>query len=220
LEIEDLGKSSIDRIGGNVAASLFVVSIADTDVALNVQNGVLSTRSQNGGDQVEGITIGVVVTRNGSQEVRARGSLCEHSLEVVDRLLVCGHLGVQLIVATVVDSRNSEGETSRHVNTEGELAVLAAGTERDSRTDFCIVFTERNGNRSPSRVQDIVGGTRRAAGSIHTQTCNVKAWGGRDSVFEFDRRCDPVSRGCENAQSEGKDSESNIEEVEHVESSA
>jgi len=220
LEIEDLSKSCVDGIGGNVAASLFVISIADTDVALNVQDGVLSTRSQNGGDQVEVITIGVVVARNRSQEVGASSSLCEISLEVVDRLLVRGHFVIQLIITAIVDSRNSEGETSRHVNTEGELAVLTARTERDSGTDFCIIFTERNGNGSAGRVEDIVGGARRAAGSVHTQTCNVKAWGGRDRVFDFDTRRDPVCRSSESAQSEGKDSESDGEEIEHVESSA
>jgi len=218
LEVEDLGKRSVDRISGDVTASLFVIIVADTDVTLDVQDGVLSARRCDGRDQVERIAVGVVVTSNGSNKVGAGGGLLEHSLEVVDRLLICGNSGVELIEATIIYSSNTESESSRHMNAEGELTVLAAGTERNVGADFRIILAESNRDRSASRVEGIVGAPWRATGSIHSQTRDVKPWWSRDRViFELNRRREPVrSRSCEGAESERKDGKSSCEEVDHV----
>ncbi len=49
-------------IGGDVTTSLCVLRVADTDVALDVQDGILTTRRKVGRDEVKGISVSVVGT--------------------------------------------------------------------------------------------------------------------------------------------------------------
>ena len=66
---------------------------------------------------------------------------------VVDGLLAGSDLGVELVVATVVDTGDAKGEPSRDRDTKGQLALLPVGADGDTRAGLSVELTEGHSNR-------------------------------------------------------------------------
>lgn len=63
-------------------------------------------------------------------------------------LITYGNLGVELVVATVVNSGNTESEAGGDIDTESQAAVLSVRADGNARTGLSIVFAEADGDGS------------------------------------------------------------------------
>jgi len=149
VEVERLGETRIDRIIGDEPRTLAVLRIADAELAVDVEDCIDTAWAGRGAGQVEAIAIGVVIPVDWAHQVAVGRSLLELSLEVIDRVLRSSHAVIELVVSTVVDSSNSEGESTRNVDSQSQLTVLPILSNRDTRTSFGSKGTERNSNRHP-----------------------------------------------------------------------
>lgn len=177
LESESLLECCVDRVSGNVSRPSCVLAVACTEITDNIKNSADSAGSNDGGNKVERIPVGVVAAVNRTNKVRACGGLLNLSLEIVNRLLGSSHFGVELIVSTIIDGSDAEGETSRNLHTKCELAVLAIGADGNSGADFSIVLAEGDGDSCLSLVQKVVGGSWGASRPINPETGDVETRG-------------------------------------------
>jgi len=177
VEVEDLGEGGVDRVIGDEARARWVGSIADTELGVDVEDGLRTAGSKDGGGEVEFVSEGVVVAFDGTSQSRVCSGLCQLTLEVVGGLLVGGDLVIKLIVATVVNISNSEGEARGHVDSEGQLAVLAVLGDGDARASAGLVLRESDSDRGVVCAENVLGGASRASTSVNDQLGDVEALG-------------------------------------------
>jgi hypothetical protein len=96
-----LGQARVNRVCSDVPGSGLVLSIADCDCRVNVQNSWLPARAVRGAGEWEGITIGVLLSINGTGKISMSGCLLNLALEVVERVLGSCHTAVKLIVTAI-----------------------------------------------------------------------------------------------------------------------
>lgn len=210
LEAESLLEGGVDGVGGNVARAALVGAVADLESRDDVEDGVGSARGNDGGGKIELVTVNVVGTRDGSRECGAGVGLLQLSLEVVVGGLSGGNLAIQLIISTVVDGSNTEGEATRHADTEGDSAVLAGLRDGNTGTGLSVEVTEGDSNGTLVGAQDVVSASSRAARSVNTNARDVESSGARGTLIQIDG----VGSDADNSGGESKESG---EELDHCE---
>jgi len=177
VEVESLGKSSIDGILSNEARSLLVGGVADLDSAVDVEDGVLSAWAIGGGGDIECITVGVFIASDWAGQSTMSGGLLDLSLEVVESILRSGDFVVEFVEATVVNSCDGEREASWDVDSEGSLAILPVGGNADSGSSFSTELTEGDGDGLSVSTEEVKCRTGRAAGTVNAKRSDIEERG-------------------------------------------
>jgi len=69
------------RVGSDVTAAFGVGRVARAEITLDVQNGLGTAGSEDGGNQIERVTIGVICTIDGTAQCGTCGRLSQLALD-------------------------------------------------------------------------------------------------------------------------------------------
>lgn len=121
-------------------------------------------------------------------------------MEVVHGLLGSGDFVIELVVATIVDSGDTECKTAWNTNAEGELAALPVLGDLDVGASECVKVGEGYSYRGAVGAKNIVGGSSWASGAIDTNARDVEA--SRSSHAATLREVHRGSDDCKGGRSE------------------